>query len=90
MTDRELLEAAAKAAGLGGAWDWPRGAKAPTLYRVDGGRAWDPLHDDGDALRLGHRLRLFTDVQVWPQSLSDFRRAIVRAAAATTREGQEP
>jgi hypothetical protein len=55
MTDRELLELAAKAAGINtkrslqyadGAYDWPEKA----------GR-WNPLSDDGDALRLAVKLR---------------------------------
>lgn len=55
MTDHELLELAAKAAGIGGEYcevfqtwlrtDMPRGE--------DGGcAAWNPLADDGDAFRL--------------------------------------
>ncbi len=52
MTDIELLEKAAKAAGIGGGWDWPRGAKSPTFWRGSDGKAWKPLSDDGDALRL--------------------------------------
>ena len=43
-TDRELLEAAAKAAGI----DLLRG---PYI-------TWDPLADDGDALRLAVKLEL--------------------------------
>ena len=66
MTDRELLELAAKAAGINtkrclqysdGAFDWPEKA----------GR-WNPLTDDGDALRLAVKLHLcvtsFTDEQM--------------------------
>ena len=54
MTDRELLELAAKAAGIDtkrclqyedGAFDWPGKA----------GR-WNPLTNDGDALRLAVKL----------------------------------
>jgi len=49
MTDRELLEAAAKAAGIKIKWcgpdrDMPR--------RADTWHYWNPLTDDGDALRL--------------------------------------
>ena len=49
MTDRELLELAAKAAGLShpDGWDWIRN---PLGY------SWDPLTDDGDALRLAVKL----------------------------------
>ena len=48
MTDRELLELAAKAAALPGTWVDGFG------YRVDCDEPyfWTPLTDDGDALRL--------------------------------------
>jgi hypothetical protein len=58
MTDRELLEAAAKAAGLTiGAWSDNYGA---FMHRgVEPGKSWwNPLTDDGDALRLAVKLRL--------------------------------
>lgn len=48
MTDRELLELAAKAAGY---WN-------TEFNCYDGAIAWNPLTDDGDALRLAVRLRL--------------------------------
>jgi hypothetical protein len=56
MTDKELLKLAAKAAGINtarclqfadGAFDWPGKV----------GR-WNPLTDDGDALRLVVKLKL--------------------------------
>ena len=47
MTDRELLELAAKAAGL--PWD---------QWVIDGNDSWNPLTDDGDALRLAVKLCL--------------------------------
>jgi hypothetical protein len=56
MTDRELLEAAAKAAGLeyrDDLWDGGHARNADGLWV-----AWRPLTDDGDALRLAVRLRL--------------------------------
>ena len=58
MTDRELLEAAAKAAGLTiGAWSDNYGA---FMYRgVEPGKSWwNPLTDDGDALRLAVKLEI--------------------------------
>ena len=61
MTDRELLEAAAKAAGIGGGWDWPRGAKEPVFWRDAGGKAWQPLTDDGDCARLEADLLLHVE-----------------------------
>jgi len=51
MNDRELLELAAKAIDQvfvdGESWD--------------DGAGWNPLHDDGDALRLAVKL----DIQIW-------------------------
>jgi hypothetical protein len=47
MTDRELLEAAARAAGI----DWADGHESTGL-RDQNGRVWNPLTDDGDSLRL--------------------------------------
>lgn len=56
MTDRELLELAAKAADLDVFW-WP--ADDPVALRLKRNNdLWSPLTDDGDALRLAVRLRL--------------------------------
>lgn len=62
-TDRELLELAAKAAGLKNA-EWKEYANAPPTMVVRyerpvggiTGYQWNPLTDDGDALRLAVRL----------------------------------
>jgi hypothetical protein len=60
MTDRELLELAAKAGGLPHQWcdAWNTMAKP----RPDDGfffdKVWNPLTNDGDALRLAVKLRL--------------------------------
>jgi len=93
MTDRELLEFAAKAAGI--VLEWQDDGWAHCL---DTGREWNPLTDDGDALRLAVKLRMNVHldsnmVDVDPDGISWFseaygddpyaatRRAIVRAAA---------
>ena len=61
-TDQELLELAAKAAGIDLDWDVP--PKSPpwrmTGEGEDRGPAsqWNPLTDDGDALRLAVKLGL--------------------------------
>jgi hypothetical protein len=57
MTDRELLEAAAKAAGIEFAG---YGADGKTGWRKDGihNARWNPLTDDGDALRVVVALEL--------------------------------
>ena len=86
MTDRELLELAAKAAGI----------KGEALYTECLGAwiskqnlsVWSPLTDDGDALRLAVALNEFEPYRSnggWRISpgdnLESARRAIVRAAA---------
>jgi len=92
MTDQELLELAAKAAGrdprtIDGHFEW------------DSGRCltpgWNPLTDDGDALRLAVKLNIpvypYDDetstgtvgvvAKNWGSAEENTRRAIVRAAA---------
>ena len=67
MTDRELLEAAAKAAGIDlqhramfggdaepGYYKYPVGV--PPLWTW-----WNPLTDDGDAMRLAVKLRMLIE-----------------------------
>lgn len=97
MTDRELLEAAAKAADLTIGWD-ARGAYIVEHGVSGAGDVWNPLTNDGDAFRLLVRLGMF-----WSPELSHYlglerfsgqerddcsahRRAIVRAAAALCRK----
>ena len=102
MSDRELLEKAAKAAGL--TLIWPRD---PSTYEIVDGVSprrpdtwdnWNPLTDDGDALRLACALGLVVDCSRPSAGLPFYshefretgaasvaegtRRAIVRAAAA--------
>ncbi len=80
-TDRELLELAAKAIGLGGC-----------TIKV-GRKNWNPLSDDGDALRLAVKLNLLVPecIEDWEwcrdktehtEVCANYRRAIVRAAAS--------
>jgi|JI9StandDraft_2_1071091.scaffolds.fasta_scaffold360711_3 hypothetical protein len=97
MTDRELLEAAAKAAGIALEWN-----DNPGYYSDWRGlpqwNHWNPLLDDGDALRLAVKLKLTLDTgddaseavspihwhieQHKGDPLAATRRAIVRAAAS--------
>lgn len=65
MTDRELLELAAKAAGYEIEWcaRWPGGGcymkrkiPEPVDPILSKELRWDPLTDDGDALRLALKL----------------------------------
>ena len=87
MTDRELLELAAKAAGLT-ILSWPQEDYA-VVQNGDQQCGWSPLAFDSDALRLAVKLDLWEAVRDCYQhadsSDSDpyaaTRRAIVRAAA---------
>lgn len=76
MTDRELLEAAAKAAGI----------LTPSWYGnasyIDGMLSiWNPLEDDGDALRLAVELRLV--LHIWDDGE-------LASAAKTMPDGRDP
>ena len=62
MTDKEMLELAAKAAGVDARWspdgllrDCTDGHPAMNIYAAP---TWNPLTDDGDALRLAVKLKL--------------------------------
>jgi hypothetical protein len=64
MTDRELLEAAAKAAGI----EFTYWHQKPARIVEHGDhltetRFWNPLTDDGDALRLAVKLELQLDLR---------------------------
>ena len=61
MTDRKLLEDAAKAAGITGDWcRWHQSYGDEWVEGIDTGAPflWNPLTDDGDALRLAVKLGL--------------------------------
>jgi hypothetical protein len=95
MTDRELLELAAKAAGLHDQWpepdygaEWQSDEIGIWCFGNGEGVAWNPLTDDGDALRLAVRMNLWAAVRDGYQHFDSdndhyeaTRRAIVRAAA---------
>ena len=91
-SDRELLELAAKAAGISKQWD------GSLVDNLNPSKVWNPLTDDGDALRLAVKLGIEFHMEgdeesecVWANeifewtdgdSIATTRRAIVRAAAA--------
>jgi hypothetical protein len=82
MTDRELLELAAKAAGRGSQWWMDSTWNGPD-------KEWNPLTDDADAFRLAVKLNLWEAVRDGYQHADSWdsdpyaatRRSIVRAAA---------
>jgi hypothetical protein len=59
MTDRELLELAAKAAAYTVAPHGRTEGAFLVLMNNDGDFIWNPLEDDGDALRLACALGIF-------------------------------
>jgi len=95
MTNKELLELAAKAAGYkgeyqnGGEWMSVRYGFTEAFYVDDLEKYWNPLTDDGDALRLAVKLGINVPTRWEHEKMErcglDFyaatRRAIVRAAA---------
>ncbi len=99
MTDRELLDMAAKAAGIG--LEWPQdlgGVYFLSPRKTSDWQLWNPLTYDGDALRLAVQLNLAISVESdhvfavtrYAKEVIErgdlyvaTRRAIVRAAAAT-------
>lgn len=54
MTDKELIELAAKAAGITGTWH----RSGYVAYSGWSSSIFDPLNDDGDALRLAVKLKI--------------------------------
>jgi hypothetical protein len=82
MTDRELLELAAKAAGYA-LCEWPdEPGKLRAEIEPNWRPVWNPLTDDGDALRLAVKLEL--RVLYHPA----LRQAIVRPYYAAERENE--
>lgn len=66
MEDRELLELAAEAAGY---QPWGSDCEGYPIFVVDSMPiGWNPLTDDGDALRLAIRLRMLVDVGLHEKS----------------------
>jgi len=90
MTDKELLELAAKAAEIRLYWHINKPFMRQEMETMD---AWNPLTDDGDALRLAVKLKLamfylhgrviigFNGKSLSDDEEDETRRAIVRAAA---------
>lgn len=67
MTDKELLELAAKAAGINVHYVETQYERAfKVRYEIEntkGWRYWDPLTDDGDALRLAVKIGALIDIR---------------------------
>jgi len=79
MTDCELLEMAAKAAGIVG--EYHEMGEGMRIEENPGHDWWNPLTDDGDALRLAHALGMQLNLEDC-NDINDARTEIVMAAAA--------
>jgi len=53
MTDKELIKLAAKAAGISKQWD------GSLVDKENPNMVWNPLTDDGDALRLAVKMGIY-------------------------------
>jgi len=84
-TDRELLETAAKAATLGTPIAYDKHAGVCFEW---GDGFWNPLTDDGDALRLAVRLRM--NVETWIHSDSEWARVSCQEALVDEPHGNDP
>ena len=85
MTDRELLELAARAAGIALEWRSDResldpGHQVPDDLYGHVWKRWDPLLDDGDALRLMVKLHfcvcinhMSVEVECWQDDTGETR-----------------
>lgn len=83
MTDKELLELAAKAAGMVFL------TNGQTYHPEEGNIDWNPLTDDGDALRLAVKLNMGISIPVFKKHRADvitFRNSLVNIIE----EGDDP
>lgn len=80
--DRELLELAAKAVGFS-SWDWLGGDGLMNVYDAEGRQsAWNPLTNDGDALRLAVKL----NIQITPGTYNKDEFTAFKAAGGEAHE----
>lgn len=103
MSDRELLELAAKAAEIVVRWhsNGYYGATMEIMEDEAGGPPWNPLTDDGDALRLAVKLRFNVNIEestvdvynrdlnltrVWASEVPDINEATRRAIVRAAAE----
>lgn len=87
MTDCELLELAAKAAGIK-TIAWGVQFERAGWFCNPTGEHWNPLEDDGDALRLAVKLRMCVDP--WGAGASAVVMVNNRALVAEPHYGDDP
>ncbi len=98
MNDRELLELAAKAAGVPAYWSDDGSIQQRPIFVVKAGGAmgtmpyecpWNPLTDDADALRLAVKLNLGISIPVHETIRADV--VCFRDSSVSAREyGKDP
>ncbi|HIE1324508.1 TPA: hypothetical protein ACXJFQ_005113 [Pseudomonas aeruginosa] len=76
MNDRELLELAARAAGYQFSYSYHSLSIPVILAETGRWRQWDPLTDDGDALRLAVQL----DITIGPEHPDVVGKSLCRAS----------
>ena len=88
MTDRELLEMAAKAAGIVGVWH----DRGQCIHVTDcAGMSdiwWRPFDDDGDALRLAVKLHL--DIRFYWDGCDDQYNTVEAYTHGAKKDAEEP
>ena len=92
MTDRELLEAAAKAAGIELRFSANGAPLSRDVINPEAWHGWNPLTDDGDALLLAVRLGIHISPDCEHESAKRESRAATPSAAHLMRElhGEDP
>lgn len=87
MTDRELLEMAAKAAGY--EVEWVRNSGCHYRCEAEESREqWCPLDDDGDALRLAVKLHL--DIRFYWDGCDDQYNTVEAYTHGAKKDAEEP
>lgn len=83
--DRELLELAARAAGI--ELVWSKFSNVPTLFKgLSSDEVWNPLTDDGDALRLAVKLQMC--IGIVPSNIKDGYATVALAPANPVEIGE--
>lgn len=85
MNDRELLELAAKACGMTVHEALGKIGKPISLYSV-----WDPLNDDGDALRLAVKIGFDVRILHGDANYTQIEKRQTHTGRATEYHGNDP
>ena len=81
MTDRELLEMAAKAAGIPVEWDGDGFVRPVPFKGFTNYEPWNPLTDDGDAFRLATNIDMSVEISDHEESTYAYAGSVPRVYA---------